>query len=132
MLYVGNLENSPWTQMEEPHKRILRVLISPELDPTQNDIALGKVEIPPGSTSDWRAHEEGELFLCVSGKGRMKYGDEWYNLSPDTAMYVPPNTLHQTYNDSADEDLVLYFVLLPPFGGDRTIIARWKDAEKLK
>lgn len=46
--YVGNFENAPFVQMPAPEERILRCFISPELDPTNQDIALGMTEMQPG------------------------------------------------------------------------------------
>lgn len=130
MTYVGNIEHSPWAQMQAPHERILRCLLSPELDPTQNDIVCGLVEIPLGSQSDWRAHEEGELFFCIHGHGHIRVGDEMIELHPNTALWVPSGIPHQTYNDIGDETLHLLFVLLSPFGGDKNIINLWREAQQ--
>jgi quercetin dioxygenase-like cupin family protein len=129
-MYIGTKENAPHCEMPEPYKRTLRVLLSPELDPTQKDIAAGMVELPSHSQSDWRGHEEGEMFFCISGAGRAKIGEEMITLKPFSAVYVPPFVPHQTYNDSDSEDLVLLFVLTPPFGGDRSIIERYKSQTK--
>ena len=130
MLYVGTRENGPFYEMPEPEKRMLRLLISPELDPSQHDIACGMVEVPPGSNSDMRGHDEGELFLIVSGEGKAIVGDETIKLAPFTAFYAKPNVPHQTFNTSKDENLVMYFVLVPPFGGDKRIIDFWKSSKE--
>jgi len=127
-MYIGTKENAPYCVMPEPNKRILRCLLSPILDPTQNDIALGIAEIEEGSNSDYRGHEEGELFYCVKGKGHIKIEDELYELQEDSCVYVPPFKKHQTINDGKAGILKLVFVLTPPFGGDRSII----EASKLQ
>ena len=129
MLYVGTRENAPFYEMPEPEKRMLRLLLSPALDPTQNDIACGMVEVPPGSNSDLRGHEEGELFLVVSGRGKATVGDDTIELAPFTAFYAKPGVPHQTFNTSKDEDLVMFFVLIAPFGGDKRIIEFWKSTQ---
>lgn len=90
----------------------------------------GTVEIAPGSQSDFRSHEEGELFYCVQGRGHIRIDDALYELYPDTAIYVPPFAKHQTYNDVGGEQMKLLFVLTPPFGGDRAIIAKWKSEQQ--
>ncbi|GEM_PF-540008 len=126
-MYVGNIENAPWCLMEAPYERILRVMVSPELDPGQKDIAAGVVELSPGSKSDWRGHEEGELFFCVSGHGHIRVGEDCFKFEPYTAVYVPSNVPHQTYNDVGQEKMVIIWVLISPFGGDKAIIKRWND-----
>ena len=50
MYYVARLDNSPFVETPLPEKRILRALISPELDPTNQDIALGMTQMTPGCT----------------------------------------------------------------------------------
>jgi mannose-6-phosphate isomerase-like protein (cupin superfamily) len=112
--------------MEAPNERMLRCLLSPELDTTQKEIAAGLVEIKVGSNSDCRSHEEGELFFCISGHGHIRIGDEMIELHPDTALWVPGGIQHQTFNDLGNEDMKLLWVLLAPFGGDKAIISRWK------
>lgn len=121
-MYIGTIENAPSCVMPEPNQRILRCLISPELDPTQKDIAVGMAEIEPGSNSDYRGHEEGELFYCLEGSGHIKIEDELYELKKDSCVYVPPFMRHQTINDGGEGVFRLLFVLTPPFGGDRSII----------
>jgi mannose-6-phosphate isomerase-like protein (cupin superfamily) len=128
-MYVGTKENGPFYEMPEPERRMLRVLISPQLDPTQNDIACGMVEVPPGSNSDLRGHGEGELFIIVSGEGKAIVGGDEIKLTPFSAFYAKPNVPHQTFNTSDKEDLVMFFVLVPPFGGDKRIIDMWKSAQ---
>ena len=79
--YVGNFENAPFVQMPAPEERILRCFISPELDPTNQDIALGMTEMQPGCKSDWRGHAEGEMFICVKGKGHVRIEEEIIELA---------------------------------------------------
>ena len=48
MYYKATLENSPFVETPLPEKRILRALISPELDPTNHDIAQGMTQMTLG------------------------------------------------------------------------------------
>ncbi len=130
MYYVGNRGTAPWIEKDAPYKRTLRLLLSPQLDASQDDIAAGLTEIPPGSKSDFRGHEEGEMFFCIKGDGHMKLGEDEFALKPFTTVYAPPGIPHQTFNDSADEEMVLLWVLVPPFGGDKAIMAEWEAGEK--
>jgi hypothetical protein len=74
--YVGTLENSPYVKMEAPYERIVRFFISPELDPAQKELAIGMVELLVGSKSDFRAHPVSELFICITGHGHIKIGED--------------------------------------------------------
>ncbi len=125
--YIGKKETAPQIWKDEPYRRKLYCLISPELDPSNQDIACGLVDLPEGSQSDFRGHEEGELFFCISGKGHIRLGDEVLPLEANSAIYVPPYVEHQTINDGGAGELRLFFVLTPPFGGDRQIIEASKQ-----
>lgn len=120
--FIGKKETAPQVWKDAPYRRKLYCLISPELDPSNQDIACGLVDLPEGSCSDFRGHEEGELFFCISGKGHIRLGSEVLPLEADSAIYVPPYVEHQTINDGGEGELRLLFVLTPPFGGDRQII----------
>lgn len=125
--YIGKKENAPQVWKDAPYHRKLYCLISPELDPSNRDIACGLVDLPEGSQSDFRGHEEGELFFCISGKGHIRLGDDILPLEANSAIYVPPYVEHQTINDGGEGELRLLFALTPPFGGDRQIIEASKQ-----
>ena len=120
MYYVGTMENAPSVEITGTNARTLRCFISPELDPTNQDIACGMTQMQPGTCSDCRAHPEGEMFICVSGEGHVRIGNEVIALAPHTVVYVPKNTIHQLFADR-DTPMQLYWVLTPPFGGDKLV-----------
>ena len=97
--YVARMNNSPTVETTLQEKRILRALISPELDPANHDIALGMTQMTPGCNSDLRGHEEGELFFCLEGKGTVLVEEEEIELNRYEAVYVPPRTVHQIRSD---------------------------------
>ena len=131
MYYNATLENSPFVETPLPEKRILRALISPELDPTNHDIAQGMTQMTPGCNSDLRAHAEGELFFCLDGKGTVLIADEVIELNRYEAVYVPPNTMHQLRSDRGEHFDVLW-TLTPPFGGDKLVCDLAKKAAENK
>lgn len=121
MYYVGNFENAPAVEMPAPEKRTLRCFISPLLDPTNQDIALGMTEMAPGTKSDWRGHPEGEMFICTEGMGHVRIEDEVIELQKGYVVYVPKFAKHQLMADM-DSVFTVYWVLTPPFGGDKLVI----------
>ncbi|MBR4410997.1 MAG: cupin domain-containing protein [Firmicutes bacterium] len=134
MYYVARLDNSPFVETPLPEKRILRALISPELDPTNKDIALGMTQMTPGCNSDLRGHDEGELFFCLDGKGTVYIEGEEIELNKYEAVYVPPHHVHQLRSDRGEKFDILW-ALTPPFGGDRLVcdLARKaKETEEAK
>ncbi|MBQ2747896.1 MAG: cupin domain-containing protein [Firmicutes bacterium] len=129
MYYVARKDNTPFFEVPEPEHRILSVLISPELDPTNHDVALGRTEMTPGCQSDVRGHEEGELFYCIRGKGTVEIEGVDYELSEGEAVYVPPFVVHTLKSDKGENFDLIWF-LTPPFGGDRKTLGMIKDAEE--
>ena len=120
MYYVGNFENAPCVEMPAPESRTMRVFISPELDPTNHDIALGMTQMQPGTNSDWRGHPEGEMFICVEGRGHVRIEDEVVALEKGSVVYVPKFAKHQLLADR-DDIFTVYWALTPPFGGDKMV-----------
>ncbi len=121
MYYVGDFDNAPCVEMAAPEKRVLRCFISPLLDPTNQDIALGMTEMQAGCKSDWRGHPEGEMFICVEGSGHVRIENDTIELKKGSAVYVPKFAKHQLLADN-NETFTVYWVLTPPFGGDKLVI----------
>ena len=127
----SNIREFPIRGNPAAGKKILRALISPELDPTNHDIAQGMTQMTPGCNSDLRAHAEGELFFCLDGKGTVLIADEVIELNRYEAVYVPPNTMHQLRSDRGEHFDVLW-TLTPPFGGDKLVCDLAKKAAENK
>jgi len=112
-MIIANENEVPLIQMEEPFKRSLKVLLSPVLTPKLKSIAAGLTLLPPGGSSDFANHIEGEMFFVISGRGHIVVGDEEKDLVPGTAVWVPPGIDHQLVNSSNDY-LKILWVLSPP------------------
>ncbi len=123
MEYIAKKNLRKYLEVPEPEKRTLSVLISSVLDPSNHDIAMGKTEMTPGCQSDYRGHEEGELFYCIKGKGTVLIGEDRHELDEDEAVYVPPFKPHQLLSDRDDVFSVVW-ILTPPFGGDINILSK--------
>lgn len=128
-VYVARYNDSPCVVTAPPETRTMHCLISQRLDPTNMDVALGMTEMTPGSHSDLRGHDEGELFFCVSGKGTVVVEDERVVLEQYDAVYVPPNTVHTLEADQG-ENFNLAWFLTPPFGGDMMVYDWWKEEQE--
>lgn len=59
-----------------------------------------------------------QVYVILSGMGRMQVGGEKQVLSPGTLVYVPPNTPHCIGN-AGEEDLVYLTAASPPFPVER-------------
>lgn len=130
-MIIGHKDSAPYIEDNAPHKRIRRVLLSPEIFPALTEMACGIVEIPPGSKSDLHSHEGGEMWFCISGRGHVHIGAEVEELRPGTAVWSPPDTLHNLTNDFPDVQLECLFFLLPP-GKEKEIVDDWRRRQSEK
>ena len=97
-----------------PYQRIIRHLVTPSESGSKN-LWVGSSSIDPGFASNPHAHEtQEEVFYCVSGRGRIRVGEEEMPLEPGVTVYVPPEHVHQLINDG-DEVLKVVAVVSPPF-----------------
>ncbi len=62
-----------------------------------------------------------EVYYVVRGRGTVYLGEEGesWEVQPDTALYIPPGTVHGVKN-TGEERLVICFFVAP--GGDKTQI----------
>ena len=96
-----------------PHKRELKVLLSPALQEVSADLSIGMVNLPPGASGDPHTHKESqEAWFVISGKGKLRVGDEVASLEPDMVVVAPAGVEHQISNDS-DDNLKALFLFSP-------------------
>jgi mannose-6-phosphate isomerase-like protein (cupin superfamily) len=96
-----------------PHKRILKLAVSPDTIGSKN-ISVGLSIIPPGSSSNPHIHKgEEEVFYVVSGKGKVMLNRKKFNIKPGTFIYIKPGTLHQLIN-TGKEVLKVHWAESPP------------------
>jgi mannose-6-phosphate isomerase-like protein (cupin superfamily) len=112
-MIIAHGDNAPGMEAAEPFKRTLKVLLSPLLHPGLESLAAGITILPPGGKSEVHGHTEGEFFFVCSGIGLIRVGDEEEALSPDTAVWGPPQVPHQLINNGS-ETLKILWILCPP------------------
>ncbi|HOJ10403.1 MAG TPA: cupin domain-containing protein [Clostridiales bacterium] len=70
------------------------------------------VTVKKGVTTDESSHHnEEEVYIILSGKGRVKVGDIEKEVGRDTVIYIPRNAIHQSTGLS-DEDFVFLCVAI--------------------
>lgn len=112
-MIIAHENNAPTMKVPKPLNRTLKVLLSPTLHKELKSIACGLTILPPLGKSDETEHKEGEMFYVISGKGFIKVGEEESELTPGTAIWVPPNVFHYIFNNSK-KTLKILWVLSPP------------------
>jgi mannose-6-phosphate isomerase-like protein (cupin superfamily) len=76
------------------------------------------VECPPGSVQPVHRHEGAEqVYVIVTGRGRMIVGKAEQEVSRGTLVFVPPSTDHAIKNEG-QEVLTFVSATSPPFGPD--------------
>jgi methionyl-tRNA synthetase len=86
----------------------------------------GWAVVEPGKRTKHHAHQEGETFLIVKGRGIMQMGDETEEVGPGDVLFQPPFTQHTIENPSPSEDLVfvsIYWEDLSLWAGKREAAA---------
>jgi quercetin dioxygenase-like cupin family protein/pyrroloquinoline quinone (PQQ) biosynthesis protein C len=91
------------------------------------------VHIPPGRCNERHKHAHESIFYVVTGKGRVRVGDQYLPVEPGDMVFVPRWVLHQTENQSSEEMIILamtdYGLTSKAFIGDYDRTARLKRAE---
>jgi mannose-6-phosphate isomerase-like protein (cupin superfamily) len=104
-----------------PHRRELKVLISPDMQKEVEGLAVGMTILPPGESSSFHSHDaECETWIIISGVGEVRVGDEREPVSPETVVFLKPRIKHQITN-TGKEPLRMFWVYTPP-GGERSIL----------
>lgn len=96
-----------------PHKRELKVLLSPKVQGTSPQLSMGMVTIPPGESGNPHSHtREQETWFVISGTGKLVVGDEEVKLEADMVVVAPVGVPHQIINDG-NEILKALFIFSP-------------------
>ena len=108
--------------MPEPHKRELKVLLSPSLQVDVEGLSVGMTILPPGKSSSFHSHDvECETWIIVSGEGEVRVGEERELVGPESVVFLPRNIKHQIIN-TGQEPLRMFWIYTPP-GGEKSILA---------
>lgn len=78
-------------------------------------LAITLVEGAPGSRQSLHAHSDSEqVYVIVSGRGRMTVASEERELEAGTLVFIPPGAEHAIYNPGPEE-LVYVSATARPF-----------------
>jgi mannose-6-phosphate isomerase-like protein (cupin superfamily) len=77
--------------------------------------SLAEARVAPGATTRLHRHHESEEFYHVTaGSGRMRLGEEEFDLAPGDTVCIAPGTPHQV-TASAQGTLVILCSCTPPY-----------------
>ena len=70
--------------------------------------------LPAGSTDMQAPHEEDEVYLVLSGKARMRLGNEDRDVGAGSLLYISATTEHSFFEIEEDMTLLVLFAAMPP------------------
>lgn len=114
-IYGGKIEDLPIVTgghfIENSEKRII-------FGPGRfwEDYVVRAFTLYPGAGSSEHSHSWNHWTICTQGTGEFTVGDEVYELSPNSYVFVPGNVPHFFRNTSHNENLIL--ICIVPKEGD--------------
>jgi uncharacterized cupin superfamily protein len=123
-----NLQDVEWVERQSPKgkfgRRMKNISVALGREPESLDLAkrwpfdLALVSIPKGkSLCPYHSHSsEWELYLVVSGRGKVRDQEGWTEVGPDDAFLFGPGEAHQVANAGADD--FVYYVIADNSRGD--------------
>lgn len=110
-----------------PAGRWTRLLVGPGALEA-NNFVIGHSTLFPGGSIPKHAHENEEVYICLSGQTEMSVGDDVQMLEPFTAVYIPSNVMHSLRNVNDGESIIMF--VYSPAG----LVDHWQEelAGKLK
>jgi len=106
---------------EFPAGRRTRVLVGPGAPEEAEGFVLGHVTIYPGGSVPLHSHEQEEVYVILSGHGKMHIDDEVADVKPGDYFYMAPNSTHLLENTS-DENMIMMFCYAP-----KSIVDHWQE-----
>ena len=84
--------------------------------------SLAEATVDPGGETAEHYHSRSEeLYLFVSGRGRMRLGDDEAEVVAGDCVVIPPGVAHKLWN-TADDPLVLLCCCAPAYSDDDTVM----------
>ena len=113
MRRIVRKSEAEWREAQDGFPRAVHLMIEPGTAGAEH-LAMGTEEVRPLSQIPLHVNAEAEEILFVyQGCGRARVGDEEVEIGPETAIYIPPGTLHGFVNHT-DQPVHLTWTFSPP------------------
>ncbi len=73
------------------------------------DLSLGLYVLPAGGTDPQSPHTEDEVYYVVSGRARIRVGNEDRDVQPGSIVYVARNMEHRFHSIEEDLRILVFF-----------------------
>ena len=90
------------TQRESSNKLYFEFLKVP-------DLSMGLYVIPSGGTDPQSPHTEDEVYYVVSGKAKIKVGEEDRDVQAGSIVYVAKNVEHRFHSIEEELTVIVFF-----------------------
>ena len=72
-------------------------------------LSMGLYVLPVGTKDLQQPHDEDETYVIVSGRGRIRVGEESQPVQAGTIIYVAAGKPHHFYNIKEDLNILVFF-----------------------
>lgn len=72
-------------------------------------LSFGIYRLPQGARDMQSPHDEDEVYYVLSGRARMKVGDDYQEVRPGTVLYVRATEAHSFFEIEEDMTLLVFF-----------------------
>ena len=84
--------------------------------------SLAEATVPPHGATEAHLHRvTEELYFFTAGRGRMRLGDDEFDVAAGDCVVIPPGTEH-ALSTPADEPLVLLCCCAPAYSHEDTVV----------
>jgi mannose-6-phosphate isomerase-like protein (cupin superfamily) len=99
----------------------IREVAGPVSQPTRNQ-SLAEATVPPGGETAEHYHvATEEVYLFTRGRGRMRLGEEDFEIADGDCVVIAPGTRHKLWNPGG-EPLVLLCACAPAYRDEDTVL----------
>ena len=89
---------------------ILRELLHPEKEDLQIRYSLAHAKVTVGQATKPHRLKSSEVYYIVEGQGLMHIDKESFEVGPECAVYIPPNSMQYIENTSGSDLIFLCIV----------------------
>jgi len=116
---INNIYDTKGTEF--PAGRLTRVLVGPEAPVEADGFVMGHVTIYPGGSVPLHSHQQEEVYIILSGEGKIHIDDNTSDVKSGDYIYITPNADHLLENTSK-ENMIMVFCYAP-----KSIVDHWQE-----
>lgn len=78
--------------------------------------SLGVEIYKPDQIDTQQPHDRDEVYIIITGRGKFKKGDEFFDFGPNDFLFVPAGVDHRFIDFT--EDFITWVIFYGPLGGE--------------